>query len=198
MELAQNSHMDRRHRSVVALQWYVMSDSLWPHRLQHARLPCPSLSPQSLFKLMSIESVMHPTISSSVAPFSSCPQSSQHRSESPVINPHTYSQSGDLRQEAGTYIKDKIAFQIAVLEDLNSHTSMSWETLTPHTKINSKWLKYNTIHHKLLEKNNIFSDINRSNVFLSSFFQGNWNKSKTKQIGPQQTYHILHSNGNHK
>ena len=36
----------------------VMSNSLWSHGLQHARLPCPSLSPMSLPKLMSIESVM--------------------------------------------------------------------------------------------------------------------------------------------
>ena len=35
----------------------VVSDSLQPHRLQHARLPCPSPSP-SLLKLMSIESEM--------------------------------------------------------------------------------------------------------------------------------------------
>ena len=35
----------------------VVSDSLWPHELQNARLPCPSLSP-SLLKLMSIEWVM--------------------------------------------------------------------------------------------------------------------------------------------
>ena len=35
----------------------VMSDSLWPHGLQHARLPCPSLSP-SLLRFTSIESVM--------------------------------------------------------------------------------------------------------------------------------------------
>ena len=35
----------------------VMSDSLWPYELQHARPPCPSPSPSSL-KLMSIESVM--------------------------------------------------------------------------------------------------------------------------------------------
>ena len=34
-----------------------MSDSLWPHGLQHAKLPCPSLSPRVL-RLMSIESVM--------------------------------------------------------------------------------------------------------------------------------------------
>ena len=35
-----------------------MSDSLQPHGLQHARSPCPSPTPQSLLKLMSIESVM--------------------------------------------------------------------------------------------------------------------------------------------
>ena len=33
----------------------IVSDSLWPHGLQHARLPCPSLSPGSLLKFMSVE-----------------------------------------------------------------------------------------------------------------------------------------------
>ena len=41
-----------------------MPNSLQPHGLQHARLPCPSLS-RSLFKVKSIELVMLPTISSS-------------------------------------------------------------------------------------------------------------------------------------
>ena len=36
----------------------VMSDSVWPHGLQHARLPCPSTISQSLLKLMSIGLVM--------------------------------------------------------------------------------------------------------------------------------------------
>ena len=35
-----------------------MSDSFQPHGLQHARLPCPSVSPWSLLKLMSLESTM--------------------------------------------------------------------------------------------------------------------------------------------
>ena len=35
-----------------------MSDSLWPHELQRARLPCPSLSPGSLFKLTFFGSVI--------------------------------------------------------------------------------------------------------------------------------------------
>ena len=49
----------------------VMSDSLWPHGLQHARLPSPS----RLLKLMSIKSWCHPAISSSVIPYSSHLQS---------------------------------------------------------------------------------------------------------------------------
>ena len=52
-----------------------MSDSLWPHGLQHARLPCPSLSPGACSNLCPLSQWCHPTISSSVAPFSSCSQS---------------------------------------------------------------------------------------------------------------------------
>ena len=83
-----------------------MFDSLWPHRLQHIRLPCPPLSPSSVQICHSVMSDSlqhheqqhtrppcpsptpgahpnpcplcrwcHPTISSSVIPFSSCPQS---------------------------------------------------------------------------------------------------------------------------
>ena len=50
-----------------------MSDSLRPHGLQHARLPCPSLSPRVCSKSCPLNQWCHPTISSSVAPFS-CPQ----------------------------------------------------------------------------------------------------------------------------
>ena len=53
----------------------VMSDSLRPHRLQHTRLPCPSRSPRVCSNSCPLNQWCHPTISSSVAPFSSCPQS---------------------------------------------------------------------------------------------------------------------------
>ena len=54
----------------------VMSDSLRLHGLQHARLPSPSFTISwSLLKLMSVGWWWHPTTSSSVIPFSSCPQS---------------------------------------------------------------------------------------------------------------------------
>ena len=52
-----------------------MSDSLRPHALKHARLPCPSLSPRVCSGSHPLIRWCHPTIPSSVIPFSSCPQS---------------------------------------------------------------------------------------------------------------------------
>ena len=52
-----------------------MSDSLWPHGPQHARLPCPSPTPRACSNSCPSSRWCHPTISSSAVPFSSCPQS---------------------------------------------------------------------------------------------------------------------------
>ena len=53
---------------------WVMSDSLHPHGLQHARLPCPSPTPGACSNSCPLSQWCHPTISSSVVPFS-CLQS---------------------------------------------------------------------------------------------------------------------------
>ena len=53
----------------------VVSDSLWPHRLQQARPPCPSPTPRVHSNSCPLSQWCLPTISSSVVPFSSCPQS---------------------------------------------------------------------------------------------------------------------------
>ena len=53
----------------------VMSDSLQPHGLQHARLPCPSPTPGACSNSYPLSRWCHPTISSSVILFSSCLQS---------------------------------------------------------------------------------------------------------------------------
>ena len=52
-----------------------MSNSLWPYGLQHVRLPCPPPSPRICSNSCPLSQWYHPIISSSVAPFSSCPQS---------------------------------------------------------------------------------------------------------------------------
>ena len=67
----------------MVLKWYyflfpklfshsVMSDFLRPHGQQHTRLPCSSLSPRICSNSCPLSRWCHPTISSSVAPFSSC------------------------------------------------------------------------------------------------------------------------------
>ena len=53
----------------------VVSNSLWPHGLQHTRLPCPSSSPRVCSNSCPLSRQCHPTISSSVVPFSFCLQS---------------------------------------------------------------------------------------------------------------------------
>ena len=53
----------------------VVSDVLQPHRLPHARLPCPSPSPGVHLNPCPMSRWCHPIISSSVSPFSSCLQS---------------------------------------------------------------------------------------------------------------------------
>ena len=53
----------------------VLSDSLRPHGLQHARLPCPSPTPGVYSNSCPLSWWCHPTVSSSVIPFSSCLQS---------------------------------------------------------------------------------------------------------------------------
>ena len=59
---------------LLLLRCSVASDSLWPHGLQHTRLPCPSTSPRACSNSCPLSQWYHPTVLSSVLPFS-CLQS---------------------------------------------------------------------------------------------------------------------------
>ena len=61
--------------SSVQFSRSVVSDSLQPHGLQHARPPCPSPTPRAYSNTCPLTRWCHPTISSSVVPFSPCLQS---------------------------------------------------------------------------------------------------------------------------
>ena len=61
--------------SSVQFSCSVMSDSLRPHVPQHARPPCPSPTPRVHPNPCPLSGWCHPTISSSVVPFFSCPRS---------------------------------------------------------------------------------------------------------------------------
>ena len=72
----------------------VMPDSLRSHGLQHARLPCPSPTPRACSNSCPSSWWCHPTISSSVIPFSSCLQSFPASGSFPMSQFFT---SGDQR-----------------------------------------------------------------------------------------------------
>ena len=70
--------------SLVQFSCSVVSDSLWPHGLQHARPPCPSPTPRVYSNSCPSRQWCHPTISSSAVPFSSCLQSFPASGSSPM------------------------------------------------------------------------------------------------------------------
>ena len=80
------------------LQWFssvqfsrlVMSDSLRPHDSQHARRPCPSPTPRDYSNSCPLSWWCHPAISSSVIPFSSCPQSLSASGSFPMSQPFAW------------------------------------------------------------------------------------------------------------
>ena len=61
--------------SSVQFRCSVVSSFLQPHELQHARPPCPTPTPEVYPNSCLLSRWYHPAISSSVVPFSSCPQS---------------------------------------------------------------------------------------------------------------------------
>ena len=68
--LDRNLHTVPVQFSSVQFSRSVVSDSLSPHGLQHARLPCPSATPGAYLNSCPVSWWCHPTISSSIVPFS--------------------------------------------------------------------------------------------------------------------------------
>ena len=64
-------HWLNGHVQFSSVQSLVVSDSFWPHGLQHTRLPCPSLTPGVYSNSCPLSWWCYPTISSSAIPFSS-------------------------------------------------------------------------------------------------------------------------------
>ena len=75
--IIEKASIPENHLLLLSVQFShtVVSNSLWPHELQHPRLPCSSPTPGVYLSLCPWSQWLHPTISSSVIPFSSCPQS---------------------------------------------------------------------------------------------------------------------------
>ena len=80
----------------------VISDSLWPHGQQQARLLCPSPSPWVCSNSCPVRWWYHPAISSSVVPFSSCPQSLTASGSFPVS--HFFASGGQSIGASGSVL----------------------------------------------------------------------------------------------
>ena len=76
--------------SSVQFSCSAMSDSLRPHEPQHARPLCPSPTPGVYSNSRSSSQWCHPAISSSVVPFSSCPQTLPASGSFPVSQPFAW------------------------------------------------------------------------------------------------------------
>ena len=77
--------------SSVQFSCSVVSDSLRLHGLQHVRSPCPSPTPGVYSNSCPSSQWCHPAISSSVVPFSSCPQSLPPSGSFPMSQLFTWS-----------------------------------------------------------------------------------------------------------
>ena len=75
---SKSGNIQNAHKQVnvsVHFSHSVVSDSLWPQGLQHAKLPCPSPTPRACSNSCPLSRWCHPTILSPIVPFSSCLQS---------------------------------------------------------------------------------------------------------------------------
>ena len=94
---------DKKYISSVQFSCSVMSDTLWPHGLQQARPPCPSPTPRVYSNTCPLSRWCHPTISSSVVPFSSHLQSFPASGSFPVSQ--VFSSDGqDIRTSASALV----------------------------------------------------------------------------------------------
>ena len=105
--------MTSRHKEqLVQLSRSVMSDSLQPHGLQHARLPYPSPTPGAYSNSCPLSWWCHPTISSSVVPFSSHLQSQHQGLFQWVSSSHQLTKILELQHQSFQWI-----FRTDFLED---------------------------------------------------------------------------------
>ena len=120
----------------------VVSNSLQPHGLQHARPPCPSPTLGVYSDSCPLRRWCHPTISSSVVPFSSCPESFPVSGSFPMsqfftsggqtlasVLPVNIQDWFNLGWTKGTFRLDLLAVQGTLKSLLQHHSSFSINSL---------------------------------------------------------------------
>ena len=143
-----------------------MADSLRPHRLQHIRLSCPSLSPGVCSNSCPLSRWWHPTISSSVAPFSSCPQSFPASGSFPISWLFTSSgQSIGSSASASVYTKNIQGWFPLGLTGLISLLSKGLSTVSSSTIVQKH--QFFGIQHSLWSNSHIHTWLLKKNIALT-------------------------------
>ena len=141
----------------------VMSNSLWPHGLQHIRLPCPWLSPGVCLNSCPLSLWCHPTISSSVTPFSSCPQS--FKASGSLPGSQLFSSGGQSTGASASVQSMLWMILIDILREKKKKTSCL-----------NRWLLtgYNIYWHILKDRGTFFLKIHLTQTFLAPDFSSVW------------------------
>ena len=137
--------------SMVSVQFScsVVSDSLWPHESQHSRPPCPSPTPGVHLNSCASSQWCHPAISSSVVPFSSCPQSPSIR---------VFSNESTLRMRWPKYWS--FSFSIIPSKEIPGLTSfrMDWLDLLAVQGTLKSLLQHHSSKASILRRSAFFTD----------------------------------------
>ena len=139
-----------------------MSDSLGPHEPQHTRPPCPSPTPRVHPNSCLLSRWCHPTISSSVVPFSSCPQSFPVSGSFPMSQLFT---SGDQSIEAS-------ASKLVLPMNTQDRSPLVW---TGWISLQSKGLSSLFQHHSskasILQRSAFFFSMSLPITVIASLFR---------------------------
>ena len=109
---------------LLFIRWVVTS-SLRPHGRQHARLPCPSLSPRVCSKSCPLSRWCRPTISTSIAPLTVCPQSFPASGSFPMIgSSHHVAKILELHLQSFQGISGLISYRIDWFDVFAAHGTL--------------------------------------------------------------------------
>ena len=147
-----------------------MSDSLQPHGLQHTRLPCPSPSPRVCSSSCPLSRCCHPTISSSVTLFSSCPLSFLASGSFPV---------SQLFTSAGQSIGISPSTSVLPM-NTQDWSPLGWTGWT-HCKHYPQWWKIESIFPKVRNKTMVPTLTTSIQHSSGSFSHSNQRRTRNKR-----------------
>ena len=134
-------------RLLLLFSCLVVSDSLQPCELQHARLPCPSPSPTVCSDSCPPSQWCHPTISSSVARFSPCPQSFPASGSFPV---------SQLFASGGQNIGASALASVLPMNISPSHFTCKMEIMVPNSQV---MVRINSVFYMIIDKRDLQNSI---------------------------------------